>query len=154
MRISTFLPFAIFAGTGCGDTTAPKGGTGTPALRISGSWTYTVTATDQGMMATCQANGTVTFSQTDTGDQFGGGLAGMQTCIDGGVSTGAQTVIVPVSAGELAGAAVKFVALGCTHVGSVTGSPPNHFTGTVSCSLAVTEGGTPRPFTGTWEATR
>lgn len=144
---------AVFTMSACGEK-SPTNGTGTPALRITGGWTYALDAIDQGMMATCTARGTITFAQTDAGDQFGGGVAGIQSCMDGGVSTGDETIIVPVSAGELAGAAARFVALGCTHMGLVTGSPPNHVSGTVTCSLAVTAGGAPRPFTGTWEATR
>lgn len=152
-----FLPFvflAAFAISACGDKSPTGVTTGTAALRITGSWMYSADAMDAGMMATCHAQGTLSFSQTDVGDQFGGGLQGLQSCIDGGVSTGNMDVIVPVTAGELAGAAAKFDLLGCTHMGTVTGSPPNRVAGTVTCSLAVTAGGTPRPFTGAWVATR
>jgi len=151
--VLTFVLLSVFTISACGEK-SPTIVTGTPALNITGGWTYRLDAIDQAMMATCQARGTISFAQFDGGDQFGGGLSGLQSCVDGGVSTGDETVIVPVTAGELAGVVAKFVALGCTHMGTATGSPPNRFAGTVTCSLAVTEGGTPRPFTGTWEATR
>lgn len=150
-----FLPWvflAVFTISACGEK-SPTGVSGT-ALRITGAWSYSVDAIDASMMASCHAQGTLGLSQTDAGDQFGGGLVGLQSCTDGGVSTGNMDVVVPVSAGELAGAAAKFDLLGCTHMGTVTGSPPSRVAGTVTCSLAVTEGGAPRPMTGTWVATR
>lgn len=147
-----FFP-AVLALIAC-DQTSPTGGfMGTPPIRIAGTWTYQASVTD-GVMADCQTHGTIQINQSQAGDQFSGILQGSQLCMNGGESSGDLSVYFPYSVGELSGQSVRFIAIGCTHLGALTGSPANHLTGNASCLLQVTEGGNPRMFTGTWEATR
>lgn len=106
------------------------------------------------MMATCQAHGLVFFNPTAAGDQFTGFVNSIYSCFNGGESTGDVTAIVPVSAGELAGEAVRFIAFGCVQLGAFSGSPPNRANGTLSCTFPITDFGPSLSFMGTWEASR
>jgi len=155
MKVCAFFPLAALALAGCDTTSATGNFTGTPAIRIAGSWTYRFDVIEPSMMATCHlTRGTMTINQTQNGDQFTGGVSGDYACINGGEAPEPATAIVPVTVGELAGQGVRFIAFGCIHLGALTGSDANHFAGTLNCTFPLTEMGPAYPFSGTWEATR
>ena len=157
MKISAcfVLLLAILAMTGCDSTTPSAGLSGTPPIRLGGNWAYTFNVSD-GVMSTCQANATLQVNQSlmGTGDQFTGLLfQGVQVCLFGGERT-EDPLFGGVSAGEISGESVRFIGLGCLHMGVASGNPPNHMEGVSSCSFSIPPETPPRTLTGTWEASR
>lgn len=153
MRLCLLFVLAVLAVTACDHPTASLT-TGTPPIRIGGNWTYTFDVSD-GMMASCQANAslTVTQSQMGTGDQFSGVATGVQNCLFGGETT-EDNLYGGVGGGEIGGESVRFTGLGCLHQGSASGDPATHMGGTATCSFSVPPLTNPHTFTGTWEAFR
>ena len=152
MKVCAFFPLAALALAGCDTTSATGNFTGTPPIRIQGSWTYRFDVSEPSMMATCQTRGMVQITQTQNGDQFGGGISSIFSCTNGGETTEPTTALLPVTAGELAGQSVRFIAFGCIHLGALTDE--NHFAGTLNCTFPLTEMGPTYQFSGTWEAAR
>lgn len=154
MRIGVVLLFAVPAILACDAATDTGEYTGTPAIRIAGSWTYEFNVYDADSMAHCRTYGDVLINQTQNGDQFTGGVRGVYNCTDGSQSDGDLPALVAVTSGELSGLAVRFIAFGCVHLGTLTDASATHLKGNLSCTFPVTEFGPTRPFFGTWEATR
>ena len=156
MKISGFLVLlpTVLGMAACDHTSPSEGLVGTPPIKIGGTWSYRFDVSETSIMATCQARGTVTFSPNAAGDQFTGFVSSIYSCFNGGESTGDVTAIVPVTSGELAGQAVRFIAFGCIQLGAFSGSPPNHAIGNLSCSFPITDFGPSLAFQGTWEASR
>jgi hypothetical protein len=154
MKIGVLFLLAVPAVIACDSTTYAGDFVGTPSIRIAGTWSYNFIVYDADSGAYCTTSGNVMLNQSQNGDQFTGGVSGVFNCIENGYPGEEQTAIVPVTAGELAGASVRFIAFGCIHLGAVSGTPANHFTGTLNCTFPLSEFGPTRPMSGTWEATR
>lgn len=151
MRIYPFFLLAAVAIAGCDNTMAAAGGLPSTTIRVAGTWSYTDTIDTQDQTGSCKSIvNSMTLNQTN--DTFNSGFApGSQVCNfeDGGGPT-----FGPVTGGELYGDFVRFLFLGCTHTGTVTGDPPNRMVGVAVCSFPVILGGNPVNWSGTWEAHR
>jgi hypothetical protein len=154
MKIGLLFILAVPAMMACDTTTGTGEFTGVPPVRIAGSWTYSFQVFDASGNAHCETNGTALINQTQNGDQFAGGVSGVFICTEGSQSDGEQTALVAITAGEVSGLGVRFIAFGCVHLGTIGGDPPNIFSGTLNCTFPVTANGPARPFSGTWSATR
>jgi hypothetical protein len=158
MKISAFfirLP-TILAIAACDGVTPSQGFVGTPPLKIGGGWTYKLDVIDASGIATCQTyDGTLTINPTAAGDTSNGNVRAPLSCTVGVDSEGYYGISA-VTAGELTGESVRFVAYGaCVHQGALSGSPPDHASGTViNCSFAPLPDYPARTFNGTWEASR
>jgi hypothetical protein len=154
MRIAAFFPLAVLATAACDHTTPTGGVVGTPPIRVGGNWSYSFVVTD-GMMASCQAQGSfsVTQSQMGTGDQFNGLVQGVQNCLFGGETT-EDALYGGVSLGEIAGESVRFTGLGCLHTGTASGNPATAMSGVATCSFSVPPETPARTFSGSWQASR
>lgn len=154
MKIGVLFLLAVPAVMACDAATDVGDFTGTPPARIAGMWTYDFVVYDDDGIASCATSGNVQISQTQNGDQFSGGVNGVFSCSENGLPGEPQTAIVAITAGELTGASVRFIAFGCVHLGGVSGDPPDHLGGTLNCTFPVSEFGPTRPFSGTWGANR
>jgi len=154
LRTFTLVLLTVVATTACDAAPDITEYTGTPPLRIAGTWTYEFNVYDADGMAHCTTFGNVLINQTQNGDQFTGGVSGVYNCTEGSQSEGDQTAIVAVTAGELTGLGVRFIAFGCIHLGALTDSTARQFRGTLNCTFPVTENGPSHDFSGTWEASR
>jgi hypothetical protein len=153
MRTFTLVLLTVVATTACDAAPDITQYTGTPPLRIAGTWTYEFNVYD-GALANCRTSGNVQINQTLNGDQFSGYVHGEYACINGGDVPEPVTALVPVTAGELTGLGVRFIAFGCVHLGALTDSTAKQFRGTLNCTFPVTENGPSHDFSGTWEASR
>ena len=157
MKITAFfvlLP-TILAIAACDNVTPNQGFVGTPPLKIGGAWTYKFDVIDESGQAICQTHdGALNITPTAAGDTFNGNVRGVLSCVLGGDSNG-DFGIASVTGGELTGESLRFIVYGCVHLGAVSGSPPDHASGTVlNCSLKPAADYPTRSFTGTWEASR
>ena len=154
MKINVFfvLLFTVPAMAACDNTTPATGLVGgTPPARIAGQWRYTGEISDDNM-ASCQITGMANITQTN--DQFTGAVElGVETCMYGGEKT-EDSFWGPIALGEIALDAIRFRSMGCLHIGTASGSPPNHMVGVTSCSRSIPPETPPRTLNGTWEATR
>ena len=153
MKTCTFCLLAVLALAACDTVSDTNGATGTPPIRIQGNWTYSFDVVDETGEATCQTRGSIAINQTQAGDQFGGLISGVYSCTYGG-DTNDQTAVLPISAGELSGLSVRFIAFGCTHLGAASGDPATSMSGGLTCTFPLTPGGPTRVFSGSWGANR
>ncbi len=112
-----------------------------PPLNIAGVWDWT----EQYVNSVCHDTGTYVFSQT--GATFSGRSDQVGVCETTYGPWDNTSSNDPVSSGVVSGKTITFLvgANGqCTYIATVTGTPPDHLSGTTICGDA----------TGTWEAVR
>jgi hypothetical protein len=131
-----------------GDSTSPSG----PA-NIAGQWVVNLNFSNPQLAASCTAQNVV-VNFTQTGSSFSGVAAsGSQLCSIGASSQTFDLTGSSWTGGQITGSSVSFSSAGgCTIVGTLSGSPPNRMSGTLTCNLAVS--GTNFVFTGNWSGSR
>ena len=154
MRIHPVFLLAALAITGCDNTSGGTGATGSTAIRVAGTWKYSITITTTDMTVSCQiTNATALLTQGSILDNFAGNVSGIQTCVNTDINE-PQSVFANIVGGEIYGESVRFIFIGCTHTGTTSGDPVNHMIGIATCSFPVTAGANPVNWTGNWEANR
>jgi len=111
-----------------------------PPLNIAGVWDWT----EQYVNPVCHDTGTYAFTQS--GATFTGRSDQVGIC-ETSYGPSDNTSSDPVSSGSVTGGTMSFlVGAGgqCTYTATITGTPPDHMSGTTTCGSA----------TGTWEAVR
>jgi hypothetical protein len=152
MKTYPFFFLAAVAIAGCDHTQAAVGDPGTPPIKLAGLWTYTDTITTNDETASCKST-VNSLKLNQTYDTFSSTFTpGAQKCTN--VEENDGNTWGPVTGGELYGDFVRFLFLGCTHTGTISGDPPTRMFGIVSCSFPVVLGGYAVDWNGTWEATR
>lgn len=134
----------LLAACGGGD------GTGTSVASIAGVWSTSIGVSNSQVNLSCQFTGTATLSQSGT--TFNGSYSGTSLCTGPGGSTSDPSTGV-IGGGQITGSHVTFTDDdGCNYSGTITGSPANRISGTVSCLFAIS--GQTYTFTGTWQVNR
>jgi hypothetical protein len=152
MRMHPVVLLATIALTGCDNTQAAVGEIASTTVQVAGIWSYTDTITTMDETAACKST-VNSVKLTQVNNNFSSGwVPGTQKCTNVEESDG--NTWGPVTAGELYGDFLLFHFLGCVHQGTMTGDPPNHMAGILSCSFPVILGGNSVDWIGTWEATR
>lgn len=135
-------------------TASAEGKIGTAAIvvlnpiAIVGIWDFTERFTDTQHGITCSDTGSYVFTQT--GARFSGSSEQVGTC-SGPNGPFDNALLGQVTSGRIAAdSSISFVVDVCQYAADVTGTPPNHMAGTLSCSAVIF--GVLYTFTGTWEA--
>lgn len=126
-----------------------NGGVQPNTADISGAWQYTEAFTDLSHGISCADTGT--YQMVQAGTTFTGTFTqrGICTTPQGDVS---NTAHGPVSAGQLTGRTLKFVAPNCSYDGSVRADTYDRIDGHVVCQ--VQDSTRLLSLTGSWNATR
>lgn len=132
----------------CGDS--PTGPSALQTRNIAGAWNYSESFSNASAGISCQATGTIVINQSSA--NFTGSSSGSGVCTDSWGNTIDSSGAGGVSGGQISGIQVAFSAGPCEYSGTISGTPTNRMSGSVSCVIAA--GGTNYPFTGTWTATR
>ena len=126
-----------------------SGGVQPNTADISGNWQYTEAFTDLSHGISCADTGT--YQMVQAGTTFTGSYAQRGICRtpQGDVSNADNG---PVSAGQLTGRTLKFVAPNCAYDGSVSADTYDRIAGHVVCQLR--DSTRLLSFTGSWNANR
>jgi len=126
-----------------------SGGVQPNTADISGNWQYTEAFTDLSHGISCADTGT--YQMVQAGTTFTGPYAQRGICRtpQGDVSNADNG---PVSAGQLTGRTLKFVAPNCAYDGSVSADTYDRIAGHVVCQLR--DSTRLLSFTGSWNANR
>lgn len=136
---------SVFGLAACGDDPAAP-----EVLNIGGNWSYTESISNSSISFSCQNEGTMTINQDES--NFTGSVNQTGVCTDGQGNTYDNSGSGSIGGGQISGEQVSFSAGGCDYNGSISGSPPNRLSGSVSCTVAIS--GTNYVFTGTFTATK
>jgi hypothetical protein len=132
---------------GSDSTTAPSG-----PPQIGGVWGLSVNYSNSLLAASCfTTQGTVGFAQTGT-TFTATAQSGSANCTFGGAPSVESIVGTTFTGGQISGSSVTMTSGSCVYSGSITGSPPNKMSGTVSCQMAIS--GSTYLLTGNWSASR
>jgi hypothetical protein len=134
----------LFAATACsGDSTGLS-------TNLSGAWQFSENFSNSTLQMSCTSTGTVNMSHT--GSSLAGNFTQTGICTAPSIGTVDNSGSGTIVGGQVSGNRVSFQSGECTYTGTLTGSPANRITGTVTCVIALV--GQTFTFNGTWQAGR
>lgn len=114
---------------------------------IAGTWAVTAAVSNSSTGVTCSLQGEASIQQS--GSSFDGQLANSTAACSGPGGTTTENADGPLTNGQITGTTVSYADEACVYTGTVSGSPSDSMTGSVTCQ--TDDFGT---LTGTWTASR